>query len=131
MTASLPCLAASLIASLAAAQSASDLLLLIFLPQTFVIMASFAGISVNLSFPKLDWVNEVQVVKQSLSSMIVMLGSMALLVGLGLIYYALRNAISLIPYLWICAGVFAIAAFGFYRYLQTGGSKKFAELQLI
>jgi len=42
----------------------------ILIPTLLAILVSVGGLLINLYFPKLDWTSQVQVVKQSLSSMI-------------------------------------------------------------
>lgn len=129
LTSSIPCLAASLVMGYVAAENILDWLLLIVMPQTFLVFIAFAGLAINLSLPKLDWTNEVQVVKQSTSTMAGMFGAMALVAGMALLYvFALRGLLTLTAYLWLCTAFFAFAAVGCYGYLKKGGSKKWLVL---
>ena len=41
-------------------------------------MTTYLGLSVNLAFPKFDWTNETQIVKQGTAMMITVFGNMAL-----------------------------------------------------
>jgi ABC-2 type transport system permease protein len=52
----------------------TDLLLLFLVPLIFAVFAAVFGIYVNLKLPKMDWQNEAEVVKQSMSAMISMFG---------------------------------------------------------
>jgi len=54
-----------------------NLMWTILIPTLLTILVATGGLLINLFFPKLDWTSEVQVVKQSLSSMISVLSGMA------------------------------------------------------
>jgi ABC-2 type transport system permease protein len=124
-----PCLFASVCAGIAAAQSLSDWLILLLLPQTFAALTATCGLAVNLRFPKLDWMSETHVVKQGLSAMIMLFGAVFILVGLGLLYgFILSGAVSLAAYLWLCALIFAAGAAVTSVWLIKAGTLKFAAL---
>ena len=129
LTSSIPCLIASLVVGYVTATNALDWLLLIVMPQIFLVFIAFAGLAINLSLPKLDWTNEVQVVKQSMSTMAGMFGAMALIVGMALLYvFLLRDLLTLTAFLWLCTAFFAVAAIGCYGYLKKGGANKWLTL---
>ena len=50
--------------------------LLLLLPQLFVLMSALTGIFVNLKRPNLEWTSEMVPIKQSMGVMIVLLGGM-------------------------------------------------------
>jgi ABC-2 type transport system permease protein len=126
---SLPCLAASICAGFVAASGLADWLEVILLPQAFIALTALGGISLNLCFPKLDWTNEVQAVKQGLSAMIELFGSMGALALLGLLYaFALKGIMPLEAYLALCAALFAAGAFAVYKWLMKSGAKRIMEI---
>ena len=57
--------------------SGTDLLFLFLMPATAAFFTSVLGLYVNLKFPRFDWKSEAQVIKQSASSVISLLGGMA------------------------------------------------------
>jgi ABC-2 type transport system permease protein len=125
----LPCLLASVCAGIAAAQNPADWLLVLAVPQTFIALTATCGLAVNLRFPKLDWTNEVRVVKQGLSSMIMLFGAIFVLIVLGLLYgFILSGTVSLTAYLWVCALLFAAGAALARAWLIKTGTGKFAAL---
>jgi ABC-2 type transport system permease protein len=129
LVSNLPCLLAAIIAALALGARALDALTLIVLPQTFLLLAAFGGLAINLRFPRLDWLNEVQVVKQSASVMISLFSAMALFAGLAFFYYfALKSLMPAQAFAWLCAALFTAATLIVKRYLQTGGAKRFEKL---
>jgi len=126
---SLPVLLASLIVSAVLASSIADLIALILIPQPFLVFLALTGLIVNLVFPKLDWLNEAQVVKQSLPAGLSLLGAMAIVAGLFVLYVALlRDKLSLMAYLWAQAIAFALLSAAAYIYLSKAGTKRFEEL---
>jgi len=125
----LPCLLASVIASVVLAKSAPDVATVIIVPQIFLVTNAFVGLVINLTFPRLDWINEVSVVKQSASSVISMLSSMAVVTGLGFLYFfVLKNIMSISAFVYLCAAVFAVCAVVAYKYLVTKGAMCFEQL---
>ena len=99
------------------------------LPIAVTVFTAFLGVAINLKFPKFDWVNETVAVKQGISSLIAMFGSMAF-VALPVIIYVkfLMENLSADIYLIICTGVFALLSLALVRYLKTRGRKIFMHL---
>lgn len=62
--------------ALATKSTGLDLIWLFIIPFCYVVFCSVAGIAVNLAFPVLKWENEVRVVKQSASMLVMMLVGM-------------------------------------------------------
>lgn len=86
------------------------------------------GVAINLQFPKLEFDREVHVIKQSMSSVISIVGGMIvgilLLVGfINLDYY-----ISPLTYIVIVMAGFMIMDLGLWFYLKTMGVRKFNAL---
>ena len=68
-----------------------NVLLTFLIPALLAVFVAVSGVIINLYFPKLDWSNEVQVVKQSLSSMIsIFLGVVLVAIIMGLCYISIR-----------------------------------------
>ncbi|MDR2043339.1 MAG: hypothetical protein LBQ15_03045 [Clostridium sp.] len=131
LSSSLPCLFSAVCVGAAFAESLADWLLILFVPQTMVALIAVMGLAVNLHFPKFDWTNEIYVVKQGMSAMLTIFGSMGLLVGLGLLYFFLVSAVvSVTAYFWICGALFAAVGACVYGWLMKSGAKMFAGLSV-
>jgi len=125
----LPCLAASLCTAAVFATNAADALALMLIPQAAAVLIAVFGLAVNLHFPKLDWMNEVHVVKQGLSAMVTLFGSMGTITILGLAYaLLLSTVISLTAFLWLFAIISAVIAVLTYAWLVTLGVRKFEQI---
>ncbi|WP_346936488.1 ABC transporter permease [Clostridium sp.] len=103
----------------------------ILIPTLLAILVSVGGLLINLYFPKLDWTSEVQVVKQSLSSMIsILMGgvlvAMTIFVTIGI------NKVFAITNVNLYLGVIALLLFLLillvYALLKTKGEKLFNRL---
>ncbi|MFA6947903.1 MAG: hypothetical protein WCQ72_02875 [Eubacteriales bacterium] len=103
-------------------------LTLILTPWTFACLAAFAGLAVNLKFPKLDWINEVAAIKQSMSTFVAMMGAMAFCGLLILPYLLLGSVLSAAVYMLFCALLCAILALVLRRWIMTRGCVIFASL---
>jgi ABC-2 type transport system permease protein len=129
LVAALPCLFASICAGVVTAQTASDWLILLMLPQAFTMLAAVGGLVINLHFPRFDWTNETVVVKQSAAALVALFGSMGVVLALGLLYvFLLAGAMALMPFLWLCAAVCAMVIILLYTWLMKHGVKVYADL---
>ena len=109
--------------------TAIELLLMYLLPTSYNAFTAFFGVVVNLHFPRFDWISETQVVKQGASAFICLLGNMALMVALVLVYiYALSNILSLTAFAAICTAIFTLISIAMYFYLCGKGCKRFESL---
>lgn len=126
----LPAVAVSaVICGIALPANVFQILLLFLLPAAVTIFTALFGVWINLLFPKFDWINETAAVKQGASTIIAMLGSMAILAVPAILYIALISRfVSLEIYLLICIILFAAASVLLGNYLKTRGGKKFAAL---
>ena len=110
-------------------QDAGQIILMIVMPQSVTLLFSLLGVTLNLTFPRLDWVNTVQPIKQGLSSMLSMFGGMALVVAIALAYgFLLSSVIGLEMFLILCTIIFLAASAVLYFNLINGGCRKFEEL---
>ena len=103
-----------------------EFLILTLVPSIFMALLAFLGVYVNILFPKLDWTEETQAIKQSMSALIMMLGGM------------IFSIIPLGIYLWIYSNVLVVGLISFAIYLVllivsicvlfTNGVKKFRNI---
>ncbi len=103
-------------------------LVIIFLPQAYNTANAVFGVLINLKFPKLDYINEAQVAKQSLAVTISLLGGMAVVVIFGVLGLLLSSIIPLEFYAILCAVIFAVLSFILFKLLFSYGVKRFEEL---
>ncbi|MCL2227368.1 MAG: hypothetical protein FWB97_07040 [Oscillospiraceae bacterium] len=103
------------------------------LPLAATLMIALLGITFGLAFPRFDWINPLQPVKQGMAVMLTMFGSMAL-VGVLALVFALgvsrtqAGAQSLGAYLVACTIFFLAVSAGLYIYVVGAGSRKFESL---
>ncbi|MEW8994659.1 ABC transporter permease [Clostridium sp.] len=103
----------------------------ILIPTLLAILVSVGGLLINLYFPKLDWTSEVQVVKQSLSSMIsILMGGVLVAV---IIFVTMGiNKVFAITNVNLYLGAIALLLFLLillvYTLLKTKGEKLFNRL---
>jgi ABC-2 type transport system permease protein len=100
------------------ARNVSDIAKLIIIPQAFNCLMAQVGLYVNLHLPKLDWISDLQPVKQGASAMFVMFGAMALIFGLSLLYLLVFIELSLDYYLWALTLIALILNVTLYRYFS-------------
>lgn len=106
--------------------------LLFLFPLTVTVFNAYMGIAINLKYPKFDWVNETDAVKQGLAPFLAMFVSIAT-VALPIIVYVLLFKFASVPpieiYLSVIFVLFVAGAAGLYRYLTTRGAEVFRNLQ--
>lgn len=103
-----------------------DIFLIILLTLIVPTLSAMIGILINLKYPKLKWINEVEVIKQSLSSMIAVFLGM----GLGLISVLIMIKFYKIAYIviFIQIIVFILTIIILYFVISKYGVKKFKSL---
>lgn len=125
---SVPVLLLSVIGAVVCRLGVWESLMLIVLPQTFVILAALLGMVLGLKMPNLNWTSEIVVVKQSLGVLL------AILIGYiyaGILiggYFLLGVHIGGAPYMAALAAVTLAASFGVYAWIKRRGGKIFASL---
>ena len=124
-----PSLLAGLICIAVIPVSVLQAIIVLITPASVTLLFALLGVVLNLAFPRFDWINEVQPVKQSASCMLSMFGGMALIIALALVYVLLLNSV-LLPeyYLLICTAVFVTLSAALYAYLSGAGARKFETL---
>ncbi|MDR3311408.1 MAG: hypothetical protein LBS90_08715 [Oscillospiraceae bacterium] len=125
----LPVAIAGVICVFGAGGTLTENIMLVATPAAFSLLMAYGGVALNLLHPRFDWTNEVQPVKQGLPVMIMMFGSWALLVALGLLYgFALRSRLSVSSFVLVCDVVFAALAAALAHWLKTSGERRWETL---
>ena len=95
------------------------------------VFAETIGIVINLKYPKLDAINDAEVVKQSMSS------SIAVFLGLGLvgltafaIFQGINIGLNTNLVIAIVLGVYALLNLALYLYLKKNSQKRFNEINV-
>ncbi len=124
-----PTLIASLIFALSLGPGAGQFVLILLVPFLYTVLTAFFGVTINLQFPKFDWINEIQPIKQGLSTIVSMAGSFALIAGMIVLYiFILSPYIDAETYMFMCAALLVILIAALSMYLKTGGSRRFEAL---
>ena len=99
-------------------------------PAAAIVFGAYFGVTVNMKFPKFDWISEIHCAKQSGSVAICMFGMMGVVGVMVLGYIAgLRHLMSADISVLFYTAVLAILAFLLRRGLKNKGSRAFEELQ--
>ena len=103
--------------------------LMLVLPLSLTAVFSLLGVTLNLAFPRFDWINPIQPVKQGISSMVTLFGGMALIAALALVYIFLLSPIfALDIFLLVCTLVFITVSALMFIYIIGAGSRRFDTL---
>ena len=86
------------------------------------------GIIINLKYPKINYINETQVVKQSLSSFLCVMLPMVVIMVMPIIYFIASYTISINVFVMIICGILLLINALFYLLINTWGVKKFNKL---
>ena len=124
------CLVASLVCIIGLdGLSMAAMVALAMLPLAICCFVGHMGVMVNLKFPKLDWVNEVVVIKQSAATMITMFGAMGAVLMFCLLYGVLLMGKLDAPYYMLLCGLALIAGSWLIRgWLKNRGAQALAQL---
>ena len=107
-----------------------EMILLLAFSILIPLVSHFIGLIMNLKYPKLDFENSSEVVKQSTSSFLsVMIGMLLLIVSIFLIS-KLIELINPVPLLLIFLGAYIIIDIVLYLYLIKVSTKSFDELSI-
>lgn len=91
------------------------------------VLSSLINAYLNLFMPKFDFQNEVEVVKQSIASLVGVFGGFALIVTFGFAYYYLNKVISTQASLFIIGTLMAFISTVLYVYLKPVSEKQFRQ----
>ena len=95
----------------------------------FIMLCACMGLAINLKMPNLHWTNETAAVKQSMSSLVAMLGAWGVvLLPIGL-YFAFGKYLPAWGYMLLWLGVFALATAAILVWLYKRGARIFANLK--
>jgi len=129
LTSAIPCLLLSVTITFFIASTAADALLVIVFPQTLILLMSVCGLTINLMYPRFDWVSEIQPVKHGISAMITIFGSMGLIASLGIIYFVvISRFIGMAEFLWLLALIFIVSSFILWKWLSIIGSERILDM---
>ena len=107
-----------------------QMILLLILSIIIPLLSHFIGLIMNLKYPKLDWENTAEVVKQSTSSFIsVMIGIMLLVINT-IVITKIVGKIDVTIILFILTGFYIIVDSILYIYLIKTGEKEFNKLSV-
>jgi len=124
----LPTLIASVSACIFLPSSLLDKIMIILLPQALNAFIAFLGVSINLQFPKFDWVNETAAVKQSGSSILTVLAGMGAVFVSGLLFIVFNLFLSPAAYMFVLLIIFVSCILILRNYLLGKGAQKFNSL---
>ncbi|MFA5602769.1 MAG: hypothetical protein WDA21_03425 [Bacilli bacterium] len=105
-----------------------QLLVLMILAVLSSFMISQFGLLVNLKFPKMDAINDVVVVKQSMSVIIAVILPLVIMFSVVGIYGAFGSSINFNVFISIVLAVFALISIIEHILLNTWGIKRFKEI---
>jgi ABC-2 type transport system permease protein len=83
------------------------------------------GSIINLYFPKFDFVNEIEVVKQSIAALISIFGSFGIIVMNGLLYYGFSTVMGMELSLLLVCAFNTLIAYLFYLWMVRVTAKRF------
>lgn len=95
---------------------------------TLSILSSLINAYVNLYMPKFDFQSEVEVIKQSIASMVGVFGGFAILISFGFIYYYLSDWWNTQGALFSIGTIMAIVAGVLTMYLKPVSEKQFNKM---
>ncbi len=102
--------------------------LVLLLPLLIQICTALFGLAANLWMPRFSWINETAVIKQSGSSMVAVLGGMALIYLLVALYFPLGALLGSDGYLLLCCGLYALLVAALAVYLRGPGRRRYESL---
>lgn len=94
----------------------------------FIVTMALFGLFMNLKFPDLKWTNEIVPIKQSFSVTAALFGGWAVIIGMAVIYFLLRNILSPAAYLASASGLLIVLSLLLFMWIKKKGSEIFAEL---
>lgn len=120
---------ASVICAIAVQCGVLEMLGILLLPFSTNAFCALLGVTVNILFPKLDWVNEVYVIKNGMAVTLTLLGMMILTLAVlaALVMLSLVGIPSFVLMLGFSL-LFLGFSFALRAYLMGGGARRFAAL---
>lgn len=107
-----------------------EIILLLVLSILIPLVSHFIGLITNLKYPKLEWENQAEVVKQSTSSFIAVMIGMVLMMTSIVIIVSILGKVSSLYILLLAAIIYIIINALLYTYLIKKGTKIFNKLSI-
>jgi len=107
-----------------------EMLMILVLSIIIPLISHFIGLIINLKYPKLDYENSAEVVKQSVSSFLSVLIGMLLLVGTIVLIVKLLDIINPILLILVFIGIYLLIDIILYIYLVKVSVKDFEKLSV-
>ena len=101
------------------------LLVMMFVMVSLAVLSSILNAYINLYLPKFDFQNEVEVIKQSIASMLGVFGGFALLITAGFLYYGLTLLLDMNLSLFLIGAVMLLASLGLFYALKPVSERQF------
>jgi ABC-2 type transport system permease protein len=114
--------------SIAFGFSALNVVLMILFIISFASTFSILGSVINLHFPKFEYINETEVVKQSIGALLGLFSGFFILTIHGVIYYFLSASMNLALVLVIAVAINILIFFGLYMYIKKQSESIFMKL---
>ncbi len=105
-----------------------NLILMILVATSFSLLISAFGSILNLYLPKFDFMNEVEVIKQSIAAFIAIFGSFGFLAIDGFIYYQISKHGSIEIALLTITFINGILSFFFYQWMRKKSESLFIKM---
>ena len=125
---SLPMLFASICVLIVWQGTALENVLILLLPQLYVLLSALFGLTIGLTRPNFTWTNEIVPIKQSMGVAIALFGGWLYAIVLGGLFLIVKVPIDPALYLGAFAAVTAAAGAALYFWLKKRGSRLFAAL---
>ena len=121
---------AGIISAIALKSNAWQSIQLITLPVAMSVFCAYFGVTVNLKFPKFDWISEIHCIKQSGSVAISMFGMMGVVAVMAIAYIAaLRHFMAADACVLLYTIILALLGILLRRGLKNKGNYAFEKLQ--
>ena len=124
----LPMLFASICVLIVWQGTALENVLILILPQLYVLLSALFGLTIGLTRPNFTWTNEIVPIKQSMGVAIALFGGWLYAIVLGGLFLIVKAPIDPALYLGAFAAATAAAGAALYFWLKKRGSRLFAAL---
>ena len=124
----IPMLFSSVCAMIAVPASPVIKLLIFLMPMAYTAFSAVYSLTIGLRMPILNWTDETAPIKQSGAVTIILFSSWAICAAIAGLYLLIGYKIGPVPYLALFTVLFIAAALFMLYWLETKGSRSFAEL---
>ncbi len=94
----------------------------------FAVLTALLGLILGLKMSNFQWTSEIVPIKQGASVGLTLFGGWLIVVALGVLYYLLRNTLSMSTYFLIITVLFAVSCTILLHWLLTKGARLFETL---